>query len=106
MGYANEVRRWLLPLVTIWPLVYRTFFAVQWFRAFATSDDTLFSPWIIAIHVLAFCTNVGLIIVYELHLFRRNDRVDDAWRAIWAVLLGVLVNPAMLVYWWRYIRVA
>ena len=96
----------LLPLFTLWPLVYMTFFAVRMLQFWTTGDDTLTSSWIIPAHVLAFLTMVALLVIYELDLFRHNHRLNDEWRLIWAVLLAVIGPLAMLTYWWRHMRVA
>jgi hypothetical protein len=97
------VRRWILLLMTVWPLLYggafASFFAQAWFQ----EDETIFSAWMIGLHVLALGTNVALLVIYVRDVLRRRELSSES-QAIWGVLMGLLGPLAMLPYWWLYVR--
>ena len=97
----RSVRRWILLLLTLWPLAYAVAFLYLFVQSWTTNDGRLFSPWVIAAHLLAFTTIVGLYVVYLRDLLRRN--LPSESQAIWGVLMGLLGPAAMLAYWWRYV---
>jgi hypothetical protein len=90
--------------MTVWPLLYMGAFMYLFARAWFADDETIFSPAVIVLHVLALLTNVGLLVVYIRDLLRRE--LPSESQAIWGVLMGLLGPLAMLPYWWRFIRPA
>ena len=98
------MRRSILLVATVWPLVYMPVFAWLMLRAWRSggADDAVFSPFTIGAHLLAFATIVVLLVIYIRDLLRRD--LPDESQAIWGVLMAVFGPFVMLAYWWRYWR--
>ena len=101
---ARCMRRWILLIATLWPLIYMPAFAWLMIRALRSegADDAVFSPITIAAHLLAFATIVVLLVIYIRDLLRRD--LSDESQVVWGVLMTVLGPVVMLAYWWRYFR--
>jgi hypothetical protein len=97
------VRRWILLLLTVWPLLYGGAFVYFFVLAWVQEDETIFSAWLIGLHGFALATNVALLVVYVRDVLRRRELSSEG-QAVWGVLMGLLGPLAMLPYWWRYLR--
>jgi hypothetical protein len=87
--------------MTLWPLLYMGAFTYFFAKSWIDQDETIFSPVVIALHVLALLTNVTLLVIYVRDVFRRD--LPEQQQAIWGVAMGLLGPLAMLPYWWRFI---
>ena len=103
------MRRWLLGLVTLWPLAYFAFFvAVIGTTSIASggdldgglpvSDQILFGLQIATTFVVAALLGICL---HHVHGRRELPRGRRTW---WMVMLFVGSALAMPIYWWRYMR--
>ena len=100
----SPVRRWILLIMTVWPVLYMGAFLYFFAQAWFAEDETIFSPLMIVLHVLALLTNVTLLVIYVRDVLRRD--LSSESQAVWGVLMGLLGPLAMLPYWWRFIRPA
>ena len=103
------MRRWLLGLVTLWPLAYFTFFvavigaatiagAGDLDRGLVVSDQVLFGLQIATTFVVAALLGLCL-----LHVHGRRE-LPPRRRTLWMVTLFVGSALVMPIYWWLHMR--
>jgi hypothetical protein len=103
------VRRWLLGLATLWPVIYIAFF----FAVVATAsiagggdpDNDLIIPEAVlfSLHIATMILIIVLLVVYIRAAYRNPELPDDR-RTFWAVVLFMGNAIAMPIYWWLYMR--
>jgi hypothetical protein len=103
------VRRWLLGLVTLWPLADFTFFVAvigaatiarggDLDRGLVVSDQILIGLQIATTFVVAVLLGVCL------HHVHGRRELPPGRRTLWMVTLLVGSALAMPIYWWRHMR--
>lgn len=94
---ARSMRRWILLMATVWPLIYMPVFAWLMVRAIRSegADDGVFSPITITAHLLAFATMLMLLVIYIRDVLRRD--LSDESQIVWGVLMTVFGPVVMLV---------
>ena len=103
------MRRWLLGLATLLPVIYMAFFFVVIAAASIAGggdpDNGLIIPdaVLFSLHIATIILITVLLVVYIRDAYRNPDLPDDR-RIFWAVVLFMGNAIAMPIYWWLYMR--
>ncbi len=103
-------RAWSLAAVTVLPLLYGFAFLALWMVAMANRFDLSggMPPWVlvvVAVHFLMMLLGFAVLAVYLVDLFRNPVfAADPNSRLVWVIIIIFCGAPAMLVYWWKYLR--
>lgn len=103
------MRRWLLGIATLWPLVYITFFFVVIAAATIAGggepDNDLLIPeaMLFSLHIATMILTIVLLVIYVRDAYGNPELAEDR-RTFWAVVLFMGNAIAMPIYWWLYTR--
>lgn len=107
--------RILLGIVTVWPIVYMFLFifAMFGFMLMLPAESGAAQPpgssaipigfiGLFAVHLLTMFVIMGLMAFYIVQVFK-TERLDQAMKIMWTVLICMLGMFAMPVFWYLYI---
>jgi hypothetical protein len=95
--------RWFVGALTVWPVIYFFVFIGVVLVSVGRSGADGPGLWLFVVHIVTMIIGFALLAVYAIDIFK-NRGVREDRRVMWLLLVLFLNAPAMLVYWWHYMR--
>jgi len=107
----KKVKKIILGLITIWPIIYMVLFItfICCLAAFPKFTETLesnggkfFAAPMFILHGLTMLIMLGLMVFYFIHAMK-NKKLEDFEKVIWIIVLVMVGIVTMPIYWYASI---